>query len=74
VSVSTEQEFKIGQPQALFESPDVTIGNSGGFDVAADGQRFVVAMPFEFSEEEEMAFRTIRIVQNWCEEFRDREQ
>ena len=39
------------------------------YDVSADGQRFVVAQPVgEVSEPK------IRVVQNWHEEFRDREQ
>ena len=72
VSISTEQSFTLGQPQRLFEFPDlVQITANGGFDVSADGERFLTIAPVEGDE---AAAPTIRIVQNWYEEFRDREQ
>ncbi len=70
VSVSTEQGFTLGQPQALFESNAQV---SGGYDVSADGQRFIMTMPVGDGDEE-AAPPSIRIVQNWYEEFRDREE
>ena len=75
VSVSTEPTFTLGQPQPLFESADlITNGGATTYDVAADGERFVTISPVEDGEEEEEAPPSIRIVQNWYEEFRDREQ
>ena len=71
VSVSTEQGFTPGQPQVLFESPDLAPDGIGAYDVTADGQRFVMIAPFEGDG---AAPPKIRIVQNWYEEFRDREQ
>ena len=75
VSVSTEQGFTRGQPQMLFASPDLSSATSGGrsYDVSADGQRFVMTMPVGDGDEES-APPSIRVVQNWYEEFRDREQ
>ena len=42
------------------------------YDVSADGQRFLTIAPVEKGEEE--APPKIRIVQNWYEEFRNRER
>ena len=60
VPVSTERSFSIGTPKKLF-------AHLGGYDVSADGQRFLVAEPAEDAPEP-----MVRIVQNWYEEFRDR--
>ncbi len=73
VSVSTESAFTLGQPQQLFEAPALTRtggGLNGGYDVSADGQRFLTIAPVEGADS---APPTIRIVENWYEEFRDRE-
>ena len=67
VSVSTAQGLTLGQPQALFEAPDI----DRGYHVSADGQRFVTTVPFEADEPTPP---TMRVVENWHEEFRDREQ
>ena len=73
VSVSTEPTFTPGQPQPLFESVDLITGAGElTYDVSADGERFVTISPFE-DDDEEAAPPTVRIVQNWHEEFRDRE-
>jgi hypothetical protein len=71
VSVSTEQGFTLGQPQLLFESRDLTSTVVVAYDVSADGQRFVTVA---FVEGKETQPPKIRIVQNWYEEFHDREQ
>jgi Tol biopolymer transport system component len=75
VSVSTESAFTPGQPQPLFEAPLLasTSAGYGGYDVSADGQRFVTIAPVE-AEGEETAPPAIRVVQNWYEEFRNHEQ
>ncbi len=73
VSVSTESAITLGQPQPLFEAPGLVLaaaGGSGGYDVSADGQRFVTVGPVEGAA---AAPPTIRIVENWHEEFRERE-
>ncbi len=72
VSVSTESAFTLGQPQRLFEAPGINLsgGGRGGYDVSDDGQRFVTVAPVD----EDEAAPKIRIVENWYEEFRDREE
>ncbi len=45
-------------------------GSPPAYDVSADGQRFVTVSPIEQGEP---LPPKIRIVQNWYEEFRDRE-
>ena len=76
VPVSTEQRFTLGQPQALFESPDLAAptGRGAQYDVSPDGQRFVMVAPVQVGSDEEAAPPTIRVVENWYGEFRDREQ
>ncbi len=74
VSVSTEPTFALGQPQPLFESVDLKADTGTKYDVSANGKRFVTISPVEDDEEEEEAPSSIRIVQNWYEEFRDRGQ
>ena len=74
VPVATEPGFTLGQPQQLFETPDlVRLGGAPQYDVSADGQRFITIAPVEDGDEE-AAPPTIRVVENWYEEFRDREQ
>ncbi len=73
VSVSTERGFTLGQPQRLFESDDLIARQNPTvpeYDVSSDGQRFIMVTPVQ-DEEAEPA--QIRIVENWYEEFRDRE-
>jgi Tol biopolymer transport system component len=65
VSVSTESAFTLGQPQRLFEAPLASAlraaGANGGYDVSADGERFLTVAPVEGAE---AAPPTIRIVEN----------
>ena len=42
------------------------------YDVSADGQRFILAEPVE--EGADAPAPSIRVVMNWYEEFRDRQQ
>jgi Tol biopolymer transport system component len=80
VSVSTGQGVTLGQPRSLFASDDLRFANSHpGYDVSADGQRFVTVAWFDeiqpgASEPTEPEPPKIRIVQNWYEEFRERDQ
>jgi len=46
---------------------------SNQHDVFPDGQRFLTIAPVQ-SEDGDVVPATIRIVENWYEEFRDREQ
>ena len=43
-----------------------------GFDVSADGERFVIVQPVVTDEDEQPQERGITIVQNWFAEFEDR--
>ena len=74
ISVSTEQGLTLGQPQALFVSADLlSTPSAPSYDVSADGQRFVTIAPVEDGNEYTSPPK-IRVVQNWYEEFRGREQ
>jgi len=71
VSVTLEPEFTHGHPQRLFESQDLyNRVASLTYDVSADGQRFLTIAPFP---DEDAPAPTIRVVENWHEEFRERE-
>ena len=67
VSVTATPNFSVGRAERLFEDSGLRLGR--GFDVSADGRRFVVV---ETVKEPDPP--TIRVVQNWFEEFRDRAQ
>ena len=71
VPVSTGQGLTLGQPQRLFQSADLIFRNLTWpqYDVSGDGQRFLTSTPVQGDTPP-----TIRIVQNWYEEFRDRER
>jgi hypothetical protein len=72
VDVRFDPEPAIGTPQRLFEWPGIAdvanVSSYSRFDVSADGERFLVqeALPETQSR--------VTIVQNWFEEFRDRER
>ena len=72
VPVSTQPTLTLGQPQLLFESEDL-LGPypSLTYDVSPDAQRFLTITPFR---DENAPSPAIRIVLNWYEEFRNREQ
>ena len=66
------QAVVLGQPQQLFESSDLLqIRSTPSYDISADGKRLVLVAP---EQVEESAPPKIRIVQNWYEEFRGRDQ
>jgi hypothetical protein len=73
VSISTEGGLTIGTPEKLFESLDLRVvgGPAPNYDVSADGQSFVTIAP---AEEQTGQPPAIRVVRNWYEEFRNREQ
>ena len=72
VPVTTKPELSIGAPRKLFESRSLLRKELSdiNYDVSADGQRFVVV---EAVETKEADFKA-HVVQNWYEEFREREQ
>ncbi len=71
VTIQTDQGISMGQPQVLFESDALTSNPYASYDVSADGQRFVMISSVEG---EDAPPPSIRVVQNWYEEFRDRER
>ncbi len=76
VAVSTTGGFSAGSAKPLFEHPGLGGGGGGSstYDVSADGQRFVVVEDVESEEGEEAKPPAIHVVENWFEEFKDREQ
>jgi len=73
VSVSSGSSFPVGPATRLFEHPGLRPGgNYAPYDVSADGQRFILAEPVGAGGEAPEP--SIRVVQNWYEEFRDRQQ
>jgi hypothetical protein len=68
VTTSTEG-FATGAARRLFSHDGLAQGYATEYDVSADGRFVMVATP-----EGEDAAPAIRVVQNWYEEFRDREQ
>ncbi len=72
VSVSTRPGFSVGKEARLFQNPTLPWTPSGfavRYDVSPDGQRFVLREPVVAGDRKPV----IRVVQNWYEEFRDRE-
>ena len=70
VSVTTRPSFSISSVTRLFEHPRLGSHAFSVYDVSADGQRFVLAEPVDG----EPAELSIRVVQNWFEEFRERQK
>jgi len=73
-SVSSAPTFEVGSTTRLFDHPLMTRGIrlwNATYDVTADAQRFVV---IEDIEPTGVVSSPIHIVQNWYEEFRDRDQ
>lgn len=67
VPVSGDSALTLGQPQPLFEITDA----SRPYDGSADGERFITVEPAGGAGQS--ANPKIRVVENWFEEFRDRE-
>jgi len=73
VSVSSDSSFSAGSTTRLFEHPGLRPRLTYAYyDVAVDGQRFILAEPVGVSAAAPEP--SIRVVQNWYEEFRDRER
>ena len=72
VEVTAEPEFQAGKPRALFSHAAFRTGFARPrYDVAPGGDRFLLAEPVT---DDEAPKPSIRVVQNWVEEFRDRER
>ena len=70
VSVRTEPTFEAETPTVLFEGSYSygRVGVTSNYDVAADGQRFVMVK--ESSDAEERPLTQINVVLNWFEELK----
>ncbi len=66
VSVSSVSSFSVGPATRLFAHPSLIFTT---YDVSADGQRFILPEPVGGEAPEP----SIRVVENWFAEFRDRE-
>ena len=65
VPITTTPAFTIGTPRLLFEGPFRIDGPFRGYDVTADGQRFLMVRAVERPAER---VSQIVFVQNWLEE------
>lgn len=72
VSVSSGPAFSAGSVARLFEHLSLTGSYYPQYDVSADGRRFILAESAGLGSEAPQP--SIRVVMNWYEEFRDREQ
>ena len=68
VEVSTQGIFSPGIPEALFSKEQVNPRAGSGYDVSADGQRFVLVQNVVGGE-----IPTITVVLNWYSEFKDKQ-
>ena len=71
VAVAPGPTFSARSKEYLFEHPMLAWIHMPQYDVSADGQRFIIPTPVEDAPG---AQKMIRVVQNWAEEFREREQ
>ena len=68
VSVRTSPVFLARETKRLFEAGDALAGRGHRYDVAADGQRFVLVESVG-----DVPAPVIRVVENWFTEFQDRQ-
>ncbi len=73
VSVTTTPDLSFDSPIPLFSDPSLVTSSSSQvrYDVSADGKRFLLV---GMVESEEDRTPSIHVVQNWYEQFREREQ
>jgi Tol biopolymer transport system component len=73
VSVVSGSSLSVDSVTRLFEHPSLSRGGFfAPYDVSADGQRFI--LPEAVRASADASEPSIHVVQNWYEEFRDREQ
>jgi Tol biopolymer transport system component len=65
VPVESEPTLRLGTPRRLFSWAPSWILRNVGYDVTADGQRFILVRPVGSATDDE----SIRIVENWAAEF-----
>ena len=69
VPVGTTPTFSAETPTLLFQGKGAFADRGHSYDVSADGKRFVIVEPVPGGKPP-----TIQVVENWYEEFREREQ
>ena len=69
VDIQTQPAFKAGTPRMLFERPGYQVGTRPDYDVAPDGQRFLM---IKHTEQQQSALTQIHVVLNWFEELKRR--
>ena len=69
VPVGTTPTFSAETPTLLFQGKGAFADRGHSYDVSADGKRFVIVEPVPGGKSP-----TIQVVENWYEEFREREQ
>jgi len=71
VDVATEGELVLGQRTTLFQHPSLQDTNNGmvSYDMSEDGQQFLLPEPLETEAESP----GISIIENWYQEFRERQ-
>ncbi len=69
VDIKTDPVLAIGDPQVLFEGFYAILYPTRGYDVAADGQRFVMLQDQEYPRQ---PVTHINVVLNWFEELKRR--
>ena len=67
VTVTTQPTISFGQPRPLFSGRYSMNAPARGFDVTADGQRFLLLQEQERAAD---VITTMTVVQNWFEELR----
>jgi hypothetical protein len=67
VPVVTGPAFSAGTPRLLFEGPFRTDGPSRSYDVAPDGQRFLMVQEVQWPQAQ---VSQMVLVQNWVEELK----
>jgi len=76
--VETEPTFALGRTQRLFESEDFRSATNlpnPQYAVSVDGQRFLTSTPVETDDKDEPAAPVnIHVVENWYEEFTNRDR
>ena len=68
VSVTTDPAVQLGTPVKLFDTLAAGLSHEAGFDVAPDGQRFLMVQVTD----PDAGKAAIAIYENWFEEFKDR--
>lgn len=64
--IGTAPAFRAGTPETLFESVDLQSAWGRSYDVAPDGQRFLITV----TREQPTAPAQMIFVQNWTEELK----